>query len=778
MKIITFSVVFFFMSLISFAQISGRVLDKENQPLSGVNVILQGTQKGTQTDIDGKFEIINVTGEQTLIVSYLGYKKEILKVTAPASNVQLTLVPTNTNLDAVTVDGKLNKTRVPSKALRLDTPIKGLPQNVQVISSEILETQMVTNIMESAYRNVSGVSNIEHWGHFARLNMRGFRLPAFRNGVNIQDSWGPLSEDVFIVDRIEFVKGPSGFMMATGEPGGFYNVVTKKPTEERITNVSLMAGSFDTYRGAIDLGGSLTKDKRLTSRFNVMYQNTGNHRDFETSERVGVAPSLAYKISDKTSVLAEFTYQKLNTLIGSAYVFGPVSRGYASLDRNFSMVDSNFPTTDIDEVSLLTKFTHRFNDNWSFDAKYVRMDYNQEGASAWLVFGTGVEDKGDTRRYIGIWDAISEGQYFQIYVNGKFKTGALNHKVLTGFDFTEKNYWADFAQSGSPDTAQAFNIFNPTYGDREIPTFDRSVDVKNRPSVYTYGTNIRSFYAQDEVSFLDNKIRLTLAGRHTQLTPQGEETTDKFTPRIGLSGDILPQLTAYALYDQSFLPSQPPSDPTLIKPGTVFDAVEGNIIEGGLKSRLFGDKLTATLSVYQIVKNNLPIQSNEEILDPVSGAGTGRFYVLPDEEVTSKGFEVDIQGKITSDLSVTLNYANTNVENSAGIKIAGHSKHITNGWLTYNFNENSALKGFGASLGYQYQVDRSTWAWNADNETDLPDYFRLDGALSWANKKWRIGLNINNILDEYLYSGANYGSYLYWQSEPGINGRLSVSYKL
>ena len=96
--------------------------------------------------------------------------------------------------------------------------------------------------------------------------------------------------------------------------------------------------------------------------------------------------------------------------------------------------------------------------------------------------------------------------------------------------------------------------------------------------------------------------------------------------------------------------------------------------------------------------------------------------------------------------------------------------------MNYSFGQYSKLNGFGASLGYQYQADRSTWAWAADNQSDLPNYFRMDGALSWHNDKFRVQVNVNNILDEYLYAGANYGSYIYWQSEPGINGRITVAY--
>ena len=195
-------------------------------------------------------------------------------------------------------------------------------------------------------------------------------------------------------------------------------------------------------------------------------------------------------------------------------------------------------------------------------------------------------------------------------------------------------------------------------------------------------------------------------------------------------------------------------------------------IEGGIKKSFFDGRLKTTLGAYLITKENILVADPEN-----------SNFSIQLGEVQSKGIEFDLQGEITPELSLILNYANTNVEitedtDSAkiGTKIAGHAKHMTNAWLNYNFNERSALKGFGASLGYQYQIERSSWSWNADDESALPDYFRLDGALSWSKDKIRVQLNVNNILDEYLFSGSNFSNYLYWQSEPGINGRVTVTY--
>ncbi len=55
-----------------------------------------------------------------------------------------------------------------------------------------------------------------------------------------------------------------------------------------------------------------------------------------------------------------------------------------------------------------------------------------------------------------------------------------------------------------------------------------------------------------------------------------------------------------------------------------------------------------------------------------------------------------MQGQLTPEFNIVLNYANTNVEMTKGIdpekigaKVAGHARHITNAWLNYNFKPNS-----------------------------------------------------------------------------------------
>ncbi|TRZ42055.1 TonB-dependent siderophore receptor [Robertkochia solimangrovi] len=769
---------FLMITLIGYSQngsIKGKVTSENGQPISNVTVRITEITAGTVTDNRGEYQINTIKpGTYTLVFSYIGFYKQEKSVTVSSgittSLPTVILKESEESLEEVVVSTDKNKysNNEPSNSLRLNTSLMETPQNIQILSKALLEDQQTLSIMENVTRNVSGAQMIEHWGHFARINMRGFRIPAFRNGMNVEMTWGPLAEDMSMVERIEFVKGPAGFMMAAGQPGGFYNVVTKKPTLQNIGEISFTGGSFNTYRGTVDYAGH-TNNGKFQYRINGMLQSEESFRDFEKSQRYSIVPSLKYEFTDRTSLTTEFTYQSADMPIGAAYVFAPSSAGYGSLDRDFTSIDNNYPNTDIEEYSLLSILRHEFNDNWSVQAQYTMFRYDQEGFSPWPW---SVEENGDIIRGVSIWDALGDMNLAQVFVNGKFNTGSISHKVLGGFDYNEKEYWADWAQGGAIDaTDDPFNIYNPVYGKAVMPEVDRSQDIKVRGEGGHQGLINRGLYVQDEIGFLQDKIRLTLAGRYTDadIYAYGSGAkADKFTPRIGISADILPTLTVYGLYDESFYPQY-----GISATGQSFDPEESDDIEGGIKKTWFEGKLNTSFTVYQITKNNLLVSDPENI-----------NFSIQLGQVQSKGVEFDMQGQITPEFNVVLNYANTNVEitedtnpDNIGNRVAGHAKHITNGWFNYNFNENTALKGFGISLGYQYQIDRSSWNWGAENESELPDYFRLDGALTWKSKKFDVRLNVNNILDEYLYSGSNYGSYLYWQAEPGINGRISVTYR-
>jgi len=83
--------------------LSGTVLDdKSKQPLPGVNVVVQGSATGTQTDFDGKFQLANVKSGDVVIFSYLGYTNSTITYSGQ-TNLSISLAEESNQLQEVVV---------------------------------------------------------------------------------------------------------------------------------------------------------------------------------------------------------------------------------------------------------------------------------------------------------------------------------------------------------------------------------------------------------------------------------------------------------------------------------------------------------------------------------------------------------------------------------------------------------------------------------------------------------------------------------------------------
>ncbi|MDY3363942.1 TonB-dependent siderophore receptor [Riemerella anatipestifer] len=660
-----------------------------------------------------------------------------------------------------------------SGSLRLDTPLLDIPQNIQVITSDALSDQQVLGISDGVLRNISGAMRLEHWGDmYARVNMRGARAAAFINGVNVTSNWGPLAEDMSYVDRIEFMKGPAGFMISNGEPSGIYNIVTKKPmfSDNPKGQFTLTTGSFNLYRADADVNAKLSD--KLAVRVNTMAQNRGSFRPHEFNDRYVINPSITYLLSDKTSLTAEYIFQKAKmSEVGSAYVFS--KKGFAKYDRDKTLTDPGIDPTRIDEHYLNINLQSQLSDNWKLTSQVSYMRDDQMGSSIWP---SAVTDDDKVVRRLTFWKGLNEMKFAQVFLNGTVRTGNVTHKVLTGLDMADKKYMADWSQGGNLDDAtKPFDINNPVYGNISYPVYDHSKSLAQIGS--KLGETYSSLYFQDEVGLLEDKLRLTFAGRYTDIKQNqygAEKNAQRFTPRIGISATVLEGMTVYGLYDQSFLPQS-----GVLRNGGKVEPITGENIELGIKKDWFGGKWNSTLSIYKITKNN------ELISDP-SNSPSERFSIVKGQGV-AKGLEFDVKGELFKGMNAIINYAWTDNEVTqsnvpslkVGNKVAGYAKHTFNTWLNYAFQD-GILRGFGASLGFTFMGDRTTWSWS-DNQGDaqLGDYRKWDAGIFWGNKNVKITLNAFNISDEYLYSGAYYGwgGYYYYQAEAPRNYRLSLSYK-
>ena len=744
--------------------------------------MLEETGRGTTTNEAGTYVFEKMKpGSYSIVASFVGLATQsegVVLGEGETRTVNFTLRENSRQLQEVIVFAITNKYKADytSKSLRLMSPILETPQNIQVIGKQIIADQQVFDMLEGIQRNVSGVQKLEHWDNYAYLNMRGSQITAFRNGMNVQMPWGPLAEDMSMVERIEFVKGPAGFMLANGEPSGFYNVVTKKPSGTTKGEASFSLGSFETYRTTLDLDGKLSKDGKLLYRLNVMGQLKGSHRDFEFNNRYSIVPVLKYQIDNKSSLTLEYTHQFSEmSVIGSNYAFS--NKGYADLPRNFTTAEPNLDPTIIHDQSVLGIFEHFFNEKWKLTAQMAYFNYDQVGQSIW-PWGISPVDNQSMQRGIGVWDALGLSKTGQIFLNGTAQTGGVTHKLLGGIDMSKKDYFADFNQ-GAALGDSTFNSYKPVYGTvpvAQIPTWDRSRSVRERS--VNYNSSYSSFYVQDEMKFFRDKLRLTLAGRYTNnkdINPYSGSTDDgKFTPRAGVSYSIDKKSAAYFVYDQAFV-ANPGSD----WQGNSFDPVTGNNLEVGFKKDWMNGRWNSTVAAYRITKNNV-LTTDVDHPNPVTGQ---LVYSRQTGQQQVEGVEVDIKGELMPHLDLILNYAYTDAkitkdsdESVVGNQVPGATKHIQNAWVSYTIPK-SSLKGLKFSLGYQYQAGRSSWYIFDNSQSALPNYFRLDGGVSYQSGAFGVTVNVNNLMNKYLYSGSPYGTLYYWQTEAGRNARMTVNYR-
>ncbi len=747
------------------------------------------------TDAGGKFVIRKVApGSYAVLASFVGFKpieKEIEVRSGEITTVEFILNETSGQLSEIVIRGVRDgyKADVPSKSLRLQSSLLETPQNIQIVTGDVLKDQQIISMSDGLIRNVSGVTRAEHWGDlYANISARGSQIQAFRNGFNVVNSyWGPLTEDMSFVENIEFVKGPAGFMLSSGDPSGLYNVVTKKPTGITKGEASFTTGSYGLFRTALDLDGKLSSDSKLLYRLNLSAQNKNSHRPNEYNNRYVIAPVISYQLDEKTKVTFEYNYQRaIMSNVGSFYVFSQDQ--YEAFPVNYTTLPADTPGTKIDDHSFYLNLQHEFDENWKITAQAARFIYNQIGTSMWPSV---VNQDGNYIRRISIWDAKSTMTMAQIFVNGEVTTRSVRHRILAGVDMASKEYMADWGQSHDLDTVGAeFDPNNPYLGIpvNGFPQFDRSTPLAERAQLAGGLMNQRysSIYVQDELGFLENKLRLTLALRYTDLQQSAwEAAPDKaehVTPRVGLSASLSKQLSVYALFDQAFIPQT-----GIMVNGGKVQPITGNNMEIGIKKDWLNGWNT-TLSVYRILKNN------ELTADPTNPT-SGKSIELGHKR--AQGVEFDLRGTIVGGLSLIANYAYTDsrvTEVAEGVtfpvegsEVPGYAKHTMNTWLTYKLRK-GAFKGLGFSAGYTSLLDRATyWEASPDPDKEMVNYFKLDAGLFWEKDKIKITANVFNVLNEYLYSGSyeswmtdanGMASPLYsYQTEAPRSVRFSIGYK-
>ncbi|MGD1913744.1 MAG: TonB-dependent siderophore receptor [Rivularia sp. (in: cyanobacteria)] len=630
-------------------------------------------------------------------------------------------------------------------ATRTDTPLRDIPQSIQVVPRQVIEDRNPRNLTE-AVETVSGV--VDGGNNFgspsgARI-IRGFSqgfsdagVGNYRNGF--RDSGYFSLTGVGTIEQVEVLKGPGSVLFGSVEPGGIINVITKQPLSEPYYKIGFEAGNYEFYQPSIDFSGPLNADKTVLYRFIASYQNKDGFQDFVNTDLTTIAPSISLKLGDKTDL--NLYYEYINFTGDPPEQYGGIFSDGSFLPENFFLGYPQFNFIDITTQKFGYTLTHELNDNLQIRNNFAVNLSDTEDKRA--VGNELVDNQFLTDFYTADQEYTKNNYFGQIDLLSKFKTGTISHQLLVGFDFNRFDGTQKGTEGGSlPD----LDLFNPNY-DVSAPVNTSSFDLDDK--IQSYG-----FYVQDQIAVLD-KLKLLIGGRLDWIEQSNEFIFDNedlsnpdqndtaFSPRIGLVYQPSDSVSLYASYSQSFFPTS-----GFNPDGRAFEPTRGTQYEAGVKTDFLGGKLSATLAAYEITKSNVTTT------DP----DNPEFSIQVGEQ-RSRGIELDVAGEILPGLKVTASYAYTDAEItednsfSVGNKLVGVPEHQASLWTTYEIQKGN-LKGLGFGLGLFYVGMRQG---DLDNSFEIPDYLRTDAAVYFRRDGFNTAINIRNLFDTEYFRSSDGG---------------------
>lgn len=190
---------------------------------------------------------------------------------------------------------------VKSSISKLPENLRDVPQSVTVVPKALTDAQGGSSLAD-ALRNVPGITiGAAEGGQIGNnINLNGFsaRTDIYLDGFRDR---GQYYRDLFALDSVEVLMGPSSMLFGRGSTGGVINQVTKKPKLKAATEIT---GSVTT-NGLVRATADVNTPTSDTSAFRIaaMAQNgKTSTRDEMTAQDIGIAPSWRFGIGTPTEV--------------------------------------------------------------------------------------------------------------------------------------------------------------------------------------------------------------------------------------------------------------------------------------------------------------------------------------------------------------------------------------------------------------------------------------------------------------------------------------------
>lgn len=660
-------------------------------------------------------------------------------------------------------------------ATRIALPLKDLPINVQVITSEFLRDAVVLDIVDALrYKGVNANRDIR----FNSTFIRGFNNRILkRNGVRRDLNWGTAN-----VERIEIVKGPASILYGEANPGGTILYVTKKPVAREFAELEIQVGTDDFYRGVLDFGGRVAGRKDVLFRVVAERQDSKNFYDGAYVDKWFLNPTVTWQITPKLSLELEYeyTYHKeqqvmyyfkttqavldappltLDTLPNPVPFFHSEIRGLTgqvALTEFFSQ-SGRAPVSDRYNGSSRDSFikletdwyeatlSYRFDNDWVLRWKYAHETTNDDE----LEFGANGNSDLLSGGLLGVadWrarDNVNDRITTFIETTGKYEVGSFLNTAIVGYEYRKDDLNAKLftppVRVNSPLTGQPL----PVRGNRvvipvaEIPLvrFGDIPDAGNfraRPS-----TILRrdSFYGFNQIESPDRKWLALLGLRYEEgennplsagVRPQNR--FDDWTKQLGAAYRWTADHTVFFNYSESFLPIE-----SINPNGETFTPETGLGYELGIRNTFQGGRLATTLTAWENSREDiLQADLQRTFQDPVNNP-TNQPYSQQGGLWRTRGVDFEAQFSIVPRWQLTTSiswipYAKIE-ENTSNLMMVGRRLRYVpelagSVWSKYQFES-----GLRVLSGVSFQTE-TDW-----DDTGLSGTYQFD---PWASVDLGVG---------------------------------------
>ncbi|MBI1186469.1 MAG: TonB-dependent receptor [Alphaproteobacteria bacterium] len=649
------------------------------------------------------------------------------------------------------------------------------PKAVTVLPEEVIE-DLGAATFRDLFRTQPGVTLGTGEGGNAfgdRIFIRGFdaRNDVFIDGVRDP---GVGSREVFAVQQIEILRGPSSTFGGRGVTGGQISLISKQPGEGNWGDVDLVLGTDDTRRVAIDVNRQLTDD--FAVRLNAMvHESNVAGRDHVFNDRWGWTLAAAYQPSDALRLGFDYYHLSTDYLPDWGVPYDVANNEPFDVDRNnfYGILSRDFGETFSDIYSGTL--------DWRLNDAAVFHSILRYGQSLNAYTASAPEQPDPIARTVRAnakrRDAVTEYWTNQSHLTVEFDSGPMRHTLVAGYELAREeilNRQRAFTECAVLPCTGATS--NPTLDlddpDNTIP-WPSGTGITGRPTITV---ETAALFALDTIEFSPQwrafvGVRAdAYSADTTGLTPERSSDSDYVNWHGGLVYKPIETASLYVSYGSSSNPPCEQLDAFSIDYGgcdprvAALDPVRNTSIELGAKATLFGH-FDATAAIFQIAREGVPIQ-----------VGGGATATIGEQDQEVVGLEFTVAGELTPAWSMFggLTILDTEItESDVLAQISAQFPNVaeTSFSLTSRHQLTERVHAGGTAVYNSEKFGGGV----AAGTTRVPDFWRFDlfGGVQISDSV-ELSVNVLNVTDEVYYDAIYRSATPFTYIAPGRSAMVTL----